>query len=286
MHIHTYTYVIHMVYIHTYTYRHILFIWYTYIHTLWIHTYSHYSYNIHTYIPHTCMNVWCTHVSMHVSTHAYIWCMYAYMPCIHTLYIHNPIPCPFWSIIDMVTIVLSFCLLCLGVAMEFDSPKKLIEQKTSLFALLVAEYWAQSGRNSANKQQWSLCHIFFQSTELVNKLEVPISYPYVFLFILNNGINLEKKTFFSFGQHSRKKKSPLTSFQRCHDMVLSLRKMLYNFTMKLTCKNCLPFWSMKCHSRGQKQCVSSKGNIMWYFWATPYHVTRMYVCVLNNITIT
>jgi hypothetical protein len=37
----------------------------------------------------------------------------------------------------------------LGFAAEFDSPKKLIENKTSLFALLVAEYWAQAGRNSA-----------------------------------------------------------------------------------------------------------------------------------------
>ncbi|KAI5077528.1 hypothetical protein GOP47_0007352 [Adiantum capillus-veneris] len=34
-----------------------------------------------------------------------------------------------------------------GVAVEYDSPKKLIEQKTSLFALLVAEYWAQAGGN-------------------------------------------------------------------------------------------------------------------------------------------
>ncbi|KAI5077532.1 hypothetical protein GOP47_0007922 [Adiantum capillus-veneris] len=35
-----------------------------------------------------------------------------------------------------------------GVAVEYDSPKKLIEQKNSLFALLVAEYWAQAGRTS------------------------------------------------------------------------------------------------------------------------------------------
>ncbi|MCO5551431.1 hypothetical protein L7F22_004934 [Adiantum nelumboides] len=35
-----------------------------------------------------------------------------------------------------------------GVAVEYDAPKKLIEQRISLFALLVAEYWAQAGRNN------------------------------------------------------------------------------------------------------------------------------------------
>ncbi|MCO5558804.1 hypothetical protein L7F22_012391 [Adiantum nelumboides] len=35
-----------------------------------------------------------------------------------------------------------------GVAVEYDSPKKLIDQRTSLFALLVAEYWAQAGLTS------------------------------------------------------------------------------------------------------------------------------------------
>lgn len=35
-----------------------------------------------------------------------------------------------------------------GVAIEFDSPKKLMEHKVSLFAQLVAEYWAQAGRST------------------------------------------------------------------------------------------------------------------------------------------
>eukprot|EP00250_Pteridium_aquilinum_P019390 c24411_g1_i1 orf=197-4072(-) len=34
-----------------------------------------------------------------------------------------------------------------GVAVEFDSPKKLVDRKESHFAQLVAEYWAQAGRS-------------------------------------------------------------------------------------------------------------------------------------------
>ncbi|KAH6559345.1 hypothetical protein KP509_1Z013100 [Ceratopteris richardii] len=39
-----------------------------------------------------------------------------------------------------------------GHAVEFESPKKLIERKASLFAHLVAEYWAQAGKNGSSSK--------------------------------------------------------------------------------------------------------------------------------------
>ncbi|KAH7302594.1 hypothetical protein KP509_23G078900 [Ceratopteris richardii] len=40
-----------------------------------------------------------------------------------------------------------------GKVIEFDNPKKLVEQRTSLFSRLVAEYWAQAGQNVNSEEK-------------------------------------------------------------------------------------------------------------------------------------